>query len=235
MTAKLFSPLLLLPFLVLSGCSHYAPGYDGWTRDQVARIKEDARERHGVFPRNDAIVLGVDYGNFDKQGYRPALLGLANTCPSLPYVKSRQLEAVHIDTAVCLDDQGRVLRVVQDLSSPDERSLERVVALINDEIRENYGAKVVAGLDNRFISKAEYRQIYITGTPTREQLLHYRDTRISDHIASIRPDWLTTRQDPTLGKNHFYLDIRLHGYEAFVRQQESRRTKALKEVLKAAD
>lgn len=235
MTVKLLSALLLVPALALYGCSHYAPGYDGWTGDQVAQIKQSARERDGRYPHNDRSLLGVDYVSFDKQGFRPALIGLAARCPSLPYVKSRQVDAVRVVTAVCLDSQGRVLRILQDLSSADERSLEQLVAIVGDEIKENYGSGVTVGLDNRFISKAEYRKIYVTGTPTRDQLLNYPATRISDHIVSIRPDWLTKRQDPTLGQHHYYLDIRFQGYDAFVRETELLRKQRLKDRLNAPD
>lgn len=235
MTVKLLSVLLLAPLLALNGCSHYAPGYDGWTREQVAQIKQSARERDGRYPHNDRSLLGVDYARFDPQGYRPALLGLATHCPSVPYAQSRQIDAVRIDTAVCLDSEGRVLRILQDLSSTDAPSLERLVALAGDEIRENYGNGVTVGLDNRFISKADYRQIYVTGSPTREQLLHYQQTRISDHIVSIRPDWRTKRQDPTLGQDHFYLDIRFQGYDAYVSEADSLRSQRLKDRLNAPD
>lgn len=235
MSVKLLSAFLLVPVLALSGCSHYAPGYDGWTRDQVARIQQGARERDARYPRNDRTLLGVDYVNFDKQGYRQATRGLAANCPSSPYVKTRQIDTVQINTAVCLDSQGRVLRVLQDLTSADKRRLEQVVTLVKDEISENYGAKVAIGLENRFISKAEYQRIYVSGTATRDQLLHYQETRVSDHIVSLRPDWLTTRQDPTLGQDHFYLDIRFQGYAAFVREAEAKRHQRLKDQLNAVD
>lgn len=217
-----------------AGCTHYAPGYDGWTRSTVEKVKRDAQARYTNFQPEDGKLLGVDYLKFDPGAYQLPLNGMdvniATQCESPPYVKYRMIGSVALKTSVCLNPKGEVNRIVLDYAGNSTADVAEIVDLAQDEIKHKYGRSIPVSVEQRFITKDKYRAIYFSSSPSRDELIDYNSVLVSDYITSASADWLDSAS-----ANRFVLDIKLRDYSAIQDQAAARRTEQLKRRLNASE
>lgn len=214
---------------VLGGCSRYAPGYSGWTAEQIERIKEDARARYVIIPKQDNTVLGVNYINFDKTTY--TLLSKTQIvrakCDGPIYQKLRSIGSVSLEISVCLNSASEVNRIVFKFLGVDNAETEEVFSVAFKELKDNYGRIIFSGLDNSFVTKDQYRSIYFEESPSQADLLRFGSILVSDYITNI--EVLNTNSvSRSDGYDRLVLDIKLRDYEALQKYNDQLRADKIK-------
>lgn len=224
---------------LLSGCTHYAPGYDGWTRSTVEKVKRDAQARYTNFQPEDGKLLGVDYLKFDPGAYQLPLQGMdvkiATQCESPPYVNYRMIGTVALKTSVCLNQKGEVNRIVLDYAGNSTADVAEIVDLAQDEMKHKYGSSIPVSVEKSFITKDKYRATYFSSSPSRDELMYYNWVLVSDYITSASADWPDSESAQRHRANRFVLDIKLRDYSAIQDQAAARRSEYLKRTLNASE
>lgn len=230
---------IMAALALTAGCTHYAPGYDGWTRSTVEKVKRDAQARYTNFQPEDGKLLGVDYLKFDPGAYQRPLQGMdvniATQCQSPPYVNYRMIGTVALKTSVCLNQQGEVNRIVLDYADRNTADVAEIVDLAQGQIKHKYGSSIPVSLEQRFMTKDQYRAIYFSSSPSRDELIYYNSVLVSDYITSASADWSGSENAQRRRANRFVLDIKLRDYSAIQEQAAARRTEQLKRALNASE
>lgn len=234
-----FSLTAIMASLTLTGCTQYAPGYDGWTSDTVEKVKHNARARFSDLKHEDGKLLGVDYLKFDTAAYQVSVQGsdlkTATQCESPPYVKFRMIGTVALKTSVCLDTQGEVSRLIFDYVGSNHSDVQEVANLAQEELKSRYGSSIPAATEKAFITKGEYHSIYFAPSPSQEALLQYSSLLVSDYITSASADWTYNASHQPRKDVRFVLDMKLRDYSSIQKQAAARRTERLKALLNASE
>lgn len=228
---------LLISAMALNGCTHYAPGYDGWTAQQVEKVKDGARQRYLNLGEEDGKLLGVDYLKFNSSGYQIPLKDMdgkmATECESLPYVKYRIIGSVALKTSVCLNEKNEVNRIVYDYVGKNDADINEIVEIVQSELKNKYGHTLTPMLENRFLSKAQYKAMFFSESPAQSDLLHYNSLLISDYVTSATTDWGSSGQ--RTGHSRFILDFKLRDFSDIQKEAASRRAAGLKNLLNSSE
>lgn len=216
----------------LTACSHYAPGYYGWTTSQVDRIKGDAKARYYRIPENDTSLLGVNYIDFDRSSYTTynATQATPAKCNGEIYKNIRKVESVSLTTSVCLNSSKEINRIIFYFKGPINDTTSKVLRMANEEINNNYGAMVFHDLENRFITKDNYKSIYFSNSPSKSALMEFNSIRVSDYITRIEVTGSNSASRAD-GFERMIFDVMLRDYETIQKKNALQSIERIKSQL----
>ncbi|WP_343350627.1 hypothetical protein [Pseudomonas sediminis] len=230
--------VLIAHSMALSGCTHYAPGYDGWTEKQVNEIKQQAKIRYLNLQDEKGEVFGVNYLKFNAEGYEIPIKGMdasiVTECESLPFVKYREIGSVILKTSVCLNENNEVNRILFDYVGENYSDTKEIYELVQADLKKKYGASIAPILKNTFMKKEKYKSIYFSDSPSRSDLLHYSSVLISDYITSASTKWIDNKKNQHIRYSRFILDLKLRDYSVMQGNAATRRTERLNDMLNSS-
>ena len=229
-------PCFLYGIFTLTACSHYAPGYSGWTTEQVEKIKGYAKARYYNIPKSDAVLFGVNYVDFDKKNYTTYdKTKIASVkCEGDIYKNIRLIDGVSLSTSVCLNSSKKVNRIIFYFKGPDNIATSKVFKMADNQLKENYGRFVFPDLENRFMTKDKYKSIYFKDSPSEGDLMAYDRILVSDYITSIDVT-SSNKASRADGYDRMIFDIKLRDYESVQTQSDRKHGEKLKSQLNSAE